>query len=914
MKETKYPLTAPEEQVKACVAKDWFSAYDTTQYIGNIDFAVAVSEAGQGTLLTNWLFWAEAKKGTAHDIDESFVQLILTIGRARTFDRQLPPRYLGAFDAGRIAFLPYHAIQDVFTINDFNWNVAPNNHKTKEFIFLKKRVSGILANEKLMFDYLADGAELRKFILQNFAQHAKAGVTKIQITKNNFTHIYNKWRTAVKPTIGVPDWEAAKKEGIIDADFFLADILSRENSTLTANLNILLQNDRYRQVVGKSQIGLPAFSDIPFKDGQKAHAEFWRLYERPPKEEYWDYIVNRRDLLVPQDIRETKGAFFTPRPWVELSQEYLARALGENWQDEYYIWDCCAGTGNLLAGLVNRKNIWASTLEQQDVDVMLQRIANMNEGRAGGEEGANLFPSHVFQFDFLNDPFTKLPKDLQDIINDPEKRKKLVIYINPPYAEATASKSINSTQSKHKAGVSQSETALKYKDKLGRGVNELFAQFLIRIFFEINGAIVGNFSKIKVLSSQNFVLFRSCYTAKLRSLFLVPGDTFDNVSGQFPIGFFVWDTSINEPFNSIVADVYGRKGESLPQKRIETVNKNRVILNWMQKYYSPEEERIAYMVRGASDFQNNQIVFITLKPSQTVINHSQTHNISMRHLIPNCIFLAVRHCIEHTWLNDRDQFLYPNDTWQYDEEFQRDCLAYTLFHGQNRIRSADGVNHWVPFSEDEIGAKDEIKSHFMIDILSGKTPLSRPEQEQTILDFMDPAFTGTTLPASSNKKVTGTTLPASSETSPERGGGPKGRRGSETGENPSFGRNPPASLCSAAPLSGEPLNDAGSVVPAEVRRTSDDAGSVVPVFSPEARAVLDAALPIYRYYQTRPNANPNASFYDIRQYFQGVDDKGRMNNVSADEKYNQMLAELRQAQKRLAAKIADGVYRHGFLK
>ena len=39
-----------------------------------------------------------------------------------------------------------------------------------------------------------------------------------------------------------------------------------------------------------------------------------------------------------------------------------------------------------------------------------------------------------------------------------------------------------------------------------------------------------------------------------------------------------------------------------------------------------------------------------------------------------------------------------------------------------------------------------------------------------------------------------------------------------------------------------------------------------------------------------------------------------MNNVSADEKYNQMLAELRQAQKRLAAKIADGVYRHGFLK
>ncbi|MDO4857574.1 MAG: hypothetical protein Q4A17_06500 [Thermoguttaceae bacterium] len=912
MKETKYPLTAPEEQVKACVAKDWFSAYDTTQYIGNIDFAVAVSEAGQGTLLTNWLFWAEAKKGTAHDIDESFVQLILTIGRARTFDRQLPPRYLGAFDAGRIAFLPYHAIQDVFTINDFNWNVAPNNHKTKEFVFLKKRVSGILANEKLMFDYLADGAELRKFILQNFAQHAKAGVTKIQITKNNFTHIYNKWRMAVKPTIGVPDWEAAKKEGIIDADFFLADILSRENSTLTANLNILLQNDRYRQVVGKSQIGLPAFSDIPFKDGQKAHAEFWRLYERPPKEEYWDYIVNRRDLLVPQDIRETKGAFFTPRPWVELSQEYLARALGENWQDEYYIWDCCAGTGNLLAGLVNRKNIWASTLEQQDVDVMLQRIANMNEGLAGDEEGANLFPSHVFQFDFLNDPFTKLPQDLQDIINDPEKRKKLVIYINPPYKEATNVKQKSGTGDNVARLTKGTPRYELYIPEIGLAARELFAQFFYRIYKEIPGCVLGEFSKLKVLQAQNFEKFRQQFKARLANGFVVPANTFDNVKGHFPIGFMVWRLDCETVFADVSLDVYDKDGNALGQKFFHAPDQDRLVIDWLRQFYDKRDEKIGYLRMVGTDVQNSVGVFIVSKLSPNDERKHLYTTVTRGNVIPCAIYVAIRHCIPCTWLNDRDQFLFPDDSWNEDWDFQSDCLIWVIF--DNVIRSADGVNHWVPFSEDEMGAKDEIKSHFMIDILSGKTPLSAPEQEQTILDFMDPAFTGTTLPVSSNKKVTGTTLPASSETSPERGGGPKGRRGSETGENPSFGRNPPASLCSAAPLSGEPLNDAGSVVPAGVCYTSDDAGSVVPVFSPEARAVLDAALPIYRYYQTRPNANPNASFYDIRQYFQGVDDKGRMNNVSADEKYNQMLAELRQAQKRLAAKIADGVYRHGFLK
>jgi hypothetical protein len=76
--------------------------------------------------------WAEAKKGKSN-IYTSFVQLILTIGKARTFDKELPPAYLGAFDFKKIAFIPFTAVQDIFFINDFNWNVTPSNHESKEF-------------------------------------------------------------------------------------------------------------------------------------------------------------------------------------------------------------------------------------------------------------------------------------------------------------------------------------------------------------------------------------------------------------------------------------------------------------------------------------------------------------------------------------------------------------------------------------------------------------------------------------------------------------------------------------------------------------------------------------------------------------------------------------------------------------
>jgi len=35
---------------------------------------------------------------------------------------------------------------------------------------------------------------------------------------------------------------------------------------------------------------------------------------------------------------------------------------GECFHDVLYVWDCAAGTGNLMAGLTNKYNIWASTL------------------------------------------------------------------------------------------------------------------------------------------------------------------------------------------------------------------------------------------------------------------------------------------------------------------------------------------------------------------------------------------------------------------------------------------------------------------------------------------------------------------------------------------------------------------------
>jgi hypothetical protein len=698
-----------EEELKNKVAQDYFWIYDCTKIIGNVDFCVCMHQSQNELFEQESLLWAEAKKGSS-DIYNSIVQLILTIGKARTFDKFLPPAFLGAFDGEKIAFIPYNDIHEVFYINDFNWNVTPSNHTTKEFKLIHEKVKSVIDSKALLFNFLIDDRELKNFIKKNFVV-GKFGLTKTKIDKNNFINIYNKWLQAVKPTIAV-NWEIAKKNGIIDGDFYLADLISHENKTLKEKLFVLLEKDHYVLDRKLDESGMFSSKRTEFTDNQVAHTQFWNKYERPPKKEYWDYIVERRDLLVPQDIRERKGSFFTPQIWVELSQKYLSKVLGEDWQDEYYVWDCAAGTGNLLNGLTNKYNIWASTLDKQDVEVMHDRINN----------GANLLHDHVFQFDFLNDEFIpqskggKLPDTLYKIITSENKRKKLVIYINPPYAEATSAKTVTGT-GENKAGV---VTNFKLKQlltpKIGNATNEIFALFMANVYEKMQGCILAQFSTLKFVNGSNFKKFKEYFLARYKGGFVVPAKTFDNVKGEFPIGFTIWDTSKKEKIKEVVCDVYEKDGGKIGVKTFygdlpQSINK------WIKKYDKKDFSGIGFMGNPSPDFQHNSQLYISI---QKGIEHFNFFNIFKDNIFQACIYFAVRHCIEATWLNDRDQFLYPNDGWQHDKEFQTDCLAFTLFHSQNKISSKYGTNYWIPFTEQEVNARDKFESNFMSDFIKGK--------------------------------------------------------------------------------------------------------------------------------------------------------------------------------------------------
>ncbi|MGN8389962.1 hypothetical protein ACR9KI_07055 [Helicobacter pylori] len=658
------------------------------------------------------ILWGEAKRGNFDDLDKAFTQLLLTIGKHKLYNHHTPP-YLCAFNAFRMEFIAFDdAITSFFYESGINFSITPSNHNTEGFKHALNVFKAMRKSHKFVFNFKTQSQECKEFIENNL--NSSHLLNKIQIDKNNFFTIYQKWLEAVKPTIDI-DWEVAKTKEILDADYYLADLLSDGDKTIIEKLQTILSSSYYKLKRGVNELGKIDFMEVGFTDGQQAHKEFWNIYERPPKLEFQAFILERRDLLVPSDVRERKGAFFTPRIWVEKSQEYLAKALGQDYQEDYIIWDCAGGTGNLLNGLTNKANCFLSTLDSNDVAIV-KELAATNK--------LNLLENHVFQFDFLNDDFfgEKVPKSLQEILKDKEKLKKLIIYINPPYAEA-GNKAKMSGTGEHKSKVARNnKTHETYKNFLGSGSNELFAQFFMRIYVELDGCIMASFSTLKYLNSSNFKKFREVFKAKFLEGFMVPADTFDNVKGQFPIGFLVWDTATPPPLkptNAINLEVFDSLGEFLGYKTFKPiVDRVKSINAWIKNYDNKKAQAtMGFMENPTPDFQNNNFLCVL---NQRGTRHNNYFGLILTNLLIGAIYFSVRHCIKATWQNDRDQFYAPyDDAFQDDSEFKNNCLTFMLFHTQNRITTTQGTNHFIPFSETEVKAEERYSSHALLDFLKG---------------------------------------------------------------------------------------------------------------------------------------------------------------------------------------------------
>lgn len=690
--------------------------------------------------------WFEAKFGSKKSLYEMFTQLLFYINKAMHDGERIPP-FLCVVDSVKAAIMKTEVALPLLSNKDIKikWGKSASQ-VTQDAL---DAVSQYIGTHFVSFNIETHEQEFIN-TLQSAIKNGE--IIRTQITPDNLKQVFDKWVNMV----GCEIKDASPEDFAV---LFFADIMSDGSTNVQDHLPAELLHKGNKPVFlfkGKT-------FELSSDDGYR---QFWAIYNRPPKEEYRSYLLERRDSLIPVDERTFKGAFYTPLPVVDKAYELLEKTLGANWQKEYYVWDMCCGVGNLEAKHSNHRHLFMSTLDEEDVDVMRSaRICTAAER---------------FQYDYLNDDITddgnidynltnKIPKSLRKVIAEAnEGKKKLLVLINPPYAEATSSDNARkgSDTNASKTGVAKTKWAEYGMFSWGKASNELFLQFITRIFYEIPNATLAMFSKLKYVTAQTLNIFRQEWNSKYKAGFAIHSKSFEGLKGDFPIGFLIWETCTKQKksyqeIQEVSCELLNKDVKEVGEKKFYNADSNKLLVNWIQRIKPNKEKCIplknAFIPATATkdlrgdNWADNAIGYFWCNSNDTQQAESRTALFSSgfngghgfyvtdQNLWQMAIVLCIRKIIKHCWQNDVDQFLQPN--CDLPEEFKNDCLVWMLFNGSNLTASANDlewngkkwsiVNHFIPFTEDEVGSSERFESDFMVRYMEGK---AFSTEAQSVLD------------------------------------------------------------------------------------------------------------------------------------------------------------------------------------
>lgn len=665
--------------------------------------------------------WFEAKE-TSKPAILMFAQLLCYVRDARKKGEHIPP-FLAVIDREKAAIMETAKALSILADKTIKW--------PKSGSAVGKAAAAQMAPyiETHFVVYKLDSHE-EEFIAA--IKHAiKAGeFVRTPITPDNLRQVFDKWVEKI----------GRELEGVSESDYallFFADIMHDGSRAAMPDLPARLLHEDGRPVFLMDGKAYELSSD-------KGYRNFWAIYHRPPEEGHRAYLLERRDSLLALDERSFKGAYYTPLHIVDKAYDLLTQVLGRNWQQNYIVWDMCCGVGNLEVKHSNHRNIFMSTLDKADIDVM--------------KASRTCVAAAKFQYDYLNDDVDafgqinysltdKVPAELRQAILDARDKKKgakkILVLMNPPYAEAA-----NSQGNAGKTGVASTRIGASMEG-MGKATNELFVQFLMRIRRELPNAVIGMFSTMKYVNAPNFAKFREEWTPKYLGGFVVHSKAFDGVKGDFPIGFLIWDSSKHEPVQQLNTIALDKEGNSVGEKSFYRGELRAPLSEWvirpranradvlpLKNAISPASSTkdargrwvdgaIGSLMCNGNDLQNAGTMTAVFS-SVHAIGHAGGFFVTRDNLWQAAVVFAVRRLIKPTWLNDRDQFLQPST--ELSSEFKSDCLVWMLFNGSNLTAGADGlqwnnkswslVNHFIPFTEQEVGASGRFESDFMSKYLS----------------------------------------------------------------------------------------------------------------------------------------------------------------------------------------------------
>lgn len=335
--------------------------------------------------------WFEAKDTGKHSTYSMFTQLLHYVQQSLNRGEKIPA-FLAVIDTEKAAIMKSSDVIPFLEKKIIKWGKSASKYTQEALEVISAYIGTYIVSFRI-------STHEDEFISTVKAAIKSGDIIRIQITPDNLKQVFDKWIAMIgKELIDVKQEDYTL--------LFFADIMNdgvvSTHKDLPAKLAFINNTPNFVLNGNVYELG-----------NREGYRRFWAIYHRPPKEEYRNYLLERRDSLIPIDERSFKGAFYTPLHVVDKAYDQLNEILGKNWQKDYVVWDMCCGVGNLEVKHSNHRNIFMSTLDQADIDVM--------------KASKTCVAANRFQYDYLNDDISddgkidysltnKIPSSLRDAI------------------------------------------------------------------------------------------------------------------------------------------------------------------------------------------------------------------------------------------------------------------------------------------------------------------------------------------------------------------------------------------------------------------------------------------------------------------------------------------------------------------
>lgn len=683
------------------------------------------------SLMSNKRYLIEAKKnedlsGSKKARSKVIGQVIYYLKKIRDQGEMVPSASVIA-DYDEIFVLPTSVVAH-YLDKDYDWKIAPSS------IYGSEIYNDLLADTNIHPHVIAIDSpafSLNEFLSQMVEVAENDEPVKVIVTSDNLKKLFYK---------------------------FSFDVMGGPSSPLTNQQQIELF---VRYLKGSADIFLhPQKKNTLYMDSKEVTGIISDRFER-----YWSNyqtggydhnelkaITEIGDTLIEDVDRRFSGDFWTPKIWVDKAHETITDALGENWYNDYVVWDPAAGALNLTRDYLFG-DLYSSTLHEEELSIAEDYNREATK----------------FQYDFLNDDMwihddsvtrdtiagmsdEELSEKLKmpvSIVRSLQEKKPFVFFANPPYGQATDHGGAK------KGGISNTSIG-EMMTGLGHARLELYTQFIYRVqllsdlfdygdddhflffFFFNKGFLTSpNFSKFTTELSNQF---------SFKSGFMLNAGEFSGTSSSWGIIFSHWSINGEKSRKEFLFDVLCSNKEmeinKISEWKSKTTNKGETVSDWLALVKLPKDKDSSLPnTRNGLDSPSTKAKSVLVRRSGSIgylhnngnnvqfsdkytgfysMGFSSAHgrDITKDNFTRAAVTFSIRRSVQEDitkkkelWIRDKDIFTRPSDSL-LTSEFVADSVVYSLFDRQSNQTSIRDyeyngntyrvVNEFFPFSKEAV--------------------------------------------------------------------------------------------------------------------------------------------------------------------------------------------------------------------